>query len=134
MDYEALYGALTEARMHLIEDENEMTEAMFVLGELSEQDDDGVTMDGPDNDDDGAAETFEGYMEAILARLADEGMTADEAIELVSGVADELATDGELPSLPEDEEDSESISAWLGAAQSIGFEARVYATLEAVEN
>lgn len=62
------------------------------------------------------------YLDSAVERLMGEfDMSEDDAIEFIFDCADEMAEDGDLPPLPEDEAPDQEISMWLGKANSVGF-------------
>lgn len=62
------------------------------------------------------------YMINIVERLVAEfDMDQDDAVDFVFDCADELAEEGDLPVVPEDDASDQDVSLWLGTAQSIGF-------------
>jgi hypothetical protein len=62
------------------------------------------------------------YLTNVVDRLmAEFEMSEDDAIEFVFSMSDELAEEGDLPPMPEDEAADQEVSIWLGKANSLGF-------------
>lgn len=62
------------------------------------------------------------YLDSAVERLMGEfDMSEDDAIEYIFDCADEMAEDGDLPPIPEDEAMDQEVSIWLGKANSVGF-------------
>lgn len=123
IDWDKIIIGLTEARSHLIEDETELTEFGMMMAEALSEDD-----DEDDVSDASSWNLLASYLDRISERLQTKGMTEDVAADRVLSVAASLMDDGRLPEFPEDD-DEDGATAWLGAAQSIGFEQMVYDTL-----
>lgn len=76
-------------------------------------------------------DAFDLYMDDIVLDLLDEYELDDnDAIDFVFSIADELADEGKLPFIPE-EDDEKALTDWLGKAKTLGFEAIVLARAEA---
>lgn len=85
--------------------------------------DEAAAGDGEAINPDDTDTSFNGYVydlvDAILAVYDVEG-GEDGAIDFILSVADDLADSGELPPLPDDEDD-EGMAVWLGKAKTIAF-------------
>lgn len=57
-----------------------------------------------------------------------------EALDFILSVADDLATEGKMPPVPEEEDGDQAVAQWLGVAGSMGFERMVLdAAIESAE-
>lgn len=123
-----------------------------VLVRLREQDEDGVDSDdkpygpGVDADIGGASareaeagaggavnpsdvgDTLDIYLSDIASILEIEyDMDDEDALQFVFSAADEMADEGLLPEMPEDEAEDEEIALWLGTAKTARFGSYVVA-------
>lgn len=76
-------------------------------------------------------DSFNLYFDDIVDDLLEEyELTAEEAEEFMFSVMRDMIVAGQIPDLPEDEDDEAGLAKWLGAVKTAGFEARVLAAAE----
>lgn len=79
-------------------------------------------------------DTFIDYMLSIAGSVEDEfEIDSEGAVDFVFDIADQLAADGTLPVIP-DENDLAGTAEWLGKAKSLGFGEMVLSILDAQAN
>lgn len=124
-----MVGLLEQMRVKLTEGEEAFgPDSIFWTGDVGTPDESGA-----DNDEDSEVfESFNLYFDDIIRDLQDEyDVTESDAEDFAFSVLREMVDAGEIPDLPEDEDDIAALSTWIGAAKSAGFEARVLEAAEA---
>lgn len=110
---------------------SKMTEGEEAWGPTSDvSDDESAAGEGGAENVSTIDNAFDSYILGIVASILEEyELDEEEAIDYVFYVADDLAEQGELPTIPEGEDPQET-AEWLGKAQSMLFAELVMAALE----
>lgn len=128
-----IVGLLEQMRVKLAEGEEAFgPDSIFWTGDVGTADADGDEP-GADNDaDSDVFESFNLYFDDIIRDLQDEyDVSEADAEDFAFSVLREMVDAGEIPDLPEDEDDIAALSAWIGSAKSAGLEVRVLEAAEA---
>lgn len=82
--------------------------------------------DGGVANDDSATEQYMSYLGQLAGNLAAEmDKSEDDALDVIMGLADDMAAAGEIPPMPDpDSASAEELSAWPLAAKQAGFAKR----------
>lgn len=109
-------------------DEHTVSHLEKIRGHLNEFTTDEVQEVESDFEDDVDVEdALNNYLDDIADALIDMGYDEDEAVDLVLDVADEMAEDGLMPPLPDEDAPLEDVALWLGTAATVGFGPEVMA-------
>lgn len=72
--------------------------------------------------DDPAADRLDAYLWDIVDSLTTAyEVDEEDALDFVLGVAEDMAADGTLPDMPDEDSPAEAQAAWLGVASTSGF-------------
>jgi len=126
LDFSAANSLLTQIRRRLAEEDGAAwgpEDEQPVVGHLEGEPGDNET--GADNVSD-LGDVLDKYLSGIVSALmSSHDLSEDEAFEYIVDVADDLAAQGTLPALPDDDSDLEAYAAWYGQANSVKFDAYV---------
>jgi hypothetical protein len=71
-------------------------------------------------------QAFDMYIGDMVDDLMEDfELNEDDALDFIFEIAEAAAAEGKIPEIPMDDNDADSVAAWLGAAGSAGFERMV---------
>lgn len=118
---------LEQMRVRLVQE----SEAHGPDSEAGAQGDSGEAGELGAQNSENALDAFSLYLDDIVADLLEDyDISETAAEEFMFSVMRDMIVAGQIPDLPEDEDDEAGCAQWLGAAKSAGFEARVLAVAE----